>query len=287
MAFLDYEGLEHYNEHAYRPQNGVYEGRDLSTVFASAAALHAAVAAGNFKKIHVGDYWPITLNGTYHNYATDADATMNAVMKMEVAAINPYIQHGDTALTAPHILFCSRDCMPPTLQYRSENSTWYDTDAVNPWLGSHLYQTLNNADNGIVKLVEATDLGAYLFAGPNSKGMRAYMYTMAAGAGAPTAGAWSDRGKLFLPEEREVYGSNIRTPDTTGIATNLYNQWDIFRGSARHIMKGAGNGGGRCDWWLESAYSATSFCIVGSGGFATNTLAAYTNFRVPLCFLFT
>lgn len=324
-----------------------YGGNDLSEEFENAAALHAAIAAGDFSKIRIGDYWPITLNGNYTDFArytvpsgvtyysdaalttevgtTEAEAegeyqsataikfkvsgedcycaiadavqgyqkSMNAAVKMEVAAINPYLRMGDTELSAQHILMCSRDCLPPTLQYRCNNSVWLDTTQVNPWLGSALYKTLNDADGtnytgkGIIKLVEATDIGAYVFKGPNNKGMRAYLETMAAGASTPTTGAWSDRGRLFLPEEMEVYGSKIRSPKPNTIADMLYNQWPIFAGTARHIMKGAGDGGGRCYWWLETATSATSFCYVNIYGYATYDTAASTYIRVPLCFLVT
>ena len=324
-----------------------YGGNDLSEEFANAAALHAAVNAGDFSKIHIGDYFPITLNGSFYDYSlytvpagttyyseaglatevgttsaalsgayqsatavkikidsTDyyvaiGDCTLgyektlsNAVMKMEVAAIDPYIQMGDTALSAHHILMCSRDLLPPTLQMRSANSVWCDTAATNPWLGSALYKTLNDADatgytgHGIIKLVEATALGPYVFKGPNNKGMRAYLMTMAAGAAAPTAGEWADRGRLFLPEEREVYGAPVRDPAPNTIAQMLYNQWPIFVGSSRHIIKGAGNGGSRTYWWLETASSATTFAFVTGHGLAYSNPASAA-YRAPLCFLLT
>ena len=263
-----------------------YGGNNLREEF-TAAQLHAAVAAGDFSKIRVGDFFPITLSGSFHDAATDEEKNLNANMKMEVAAINPYLRHGDTELKAQHILLCSRDALPPTLQMRSENSTWYDTTAVNPWLGSALYATLNDPDRGIIKLVEATDLGPYIFTGPNNKGMRAILPTMAAGASSPSTWAWSDRGKLFLPEEREVYGSIIWSNTSGYNAANLYNQWPIFAGSARHIIKGAGDGGGRCSWWLESAASAASFAGVNGYGYADNYGAANTYIRAPLCFLLT
>lgn len=319
-----------------------YGGNDLSEEFENAAELHAAIAAGDFSKIRVGDFWPITLSGSYKNFAkytvpagttyyteasltndsgtTEADmagyyqsATAikitisgtdyfvsindcslgytetlnNAVMKMEVAAINPYIQHGDTALTVQHVLFCSRDCLPPTLAMRAANAVWHDTAAVNPWLGSALYATLNDETDGIIKLVEATDLGQYLFKGPQSKGMRALLPTMASGAAAPTNFAWNNRGKLFLPTEREVYGAPAWGDKGGYEAGNLYNQWPIFAGSARHIMKGAGNGGGRCAWWLETATAAAAFAHVTGYGNASNGGAAGPDIRAPLCFLAT
>lgn len=263
-----------------------YGGNDLSEEFENAAALHAAIAAGDFSKIHIGDFFPVTLSGTFHDAAADADKTLNALVKAEVAAINPYLLHGDTSLSAQHILMCSRDCLPPTLQMRSENSTWYDTAAVNPWLGSALYATLNDAENGIIKLLENTALGPYVFKGPNNKGMRALLPTMAAGAGSPTSWAWNDRGRLFLPTEREVYGAPVWQMGSYE-AGNLYNQWPIFAGSSRHIMKGAGDGGGRCSWWLGTATSATTFAIVYDYGSANSPSAATTYIRAPLCFLLT
>ena len=318
-----------------------YGGNDLSEEFSTAEALHTAIAAGDFSKIHIGDYFPVTLNGSYKDFArftvpsgttyyTDAALTteggtteadlegeyqsataikfkvsgedvyasisdctagftksMNANVKLEVAAINPYLRHGDTELTAQHILLCSRDCLPPTLQYRCNNSVWYDTTQVNPWRGSALWETLNNADDGIIKLLEATSLGAYVFKGPNNKGMRAMLATMAAGAGSPTNWAWTDRGRLFLPTEREAYGAPAWGNAGGYEAGNLYNQWPIFAGSSRHLIKGAGDGGGRGSWWLETASSAATFAYVGYSGLAYANTAANTYIRVPLCFLLT
>jgi hypothetical protein len=321
------------------PAIGVYGGKDLSEEF-TAAQLHAAVAAGDFSKIRIGDYWPITVSGNYTDFArytvpsgttyySDAELTtsagttavavqgeyysatavkftsggvncyaaiascivgytktMNELVKMEVAAINPYLRHGDTELTAPHILFCARDALANTVQMRCGNSVWLDTAATNPWLGSHAYRTLNDPNNGIIKLVEASTLGAYVFNGPNNKGMRAMLPTMAAGAASPTGWAWADRGRLFLPTEREVYGAPVWQPASYE-AGNLYNQWPIFAGSARHLIKGAGNGGSRCYWWLESPPYATAFALVNNNGYASYNNAAGADIRLLLCFLFT
>lgn len=50
------------------PQNYAFEGKDLSTVFSDADALQAALAAEDYSKIHLGDYWPVTLNGAFRDY---------------------------------------------------------------------------------------------------------------------------------------------------------------------------------------------------------------------------
>ena len=173
-------------------QPPVYEiaGKDLSEVFADEDALHDALAAEDYSKIHIGDYYPITLTGEYHDYGTltcqagqkyysdtactaeigeadkDYDATAvgnanvigsaeaycevtiggtkryckfddclpyrartlsNAVVNLEIAAINPYWRYGDSGPTSsatPHVVFCARDCLPQSLRMRKANEYW-------------------------------------------------------------------------------------------------------------------------------------------------------------------
>ncbi|MCE5343872.1 MAG: hypothetical protein LLF96_09890 [Eubacteriales bacterium] len=257
-------------------------GRNLKDVFGTAAALHTAVAAGDFSKIRIGDYWPITLTGTYHDYAENADKTLSAaVLNMEVSGINHYWRHGDIALTANHLLFCPRDCLPNTSQFRSDNVTWYAPDAGNPWLGSHLYQTLNAAD-GLLPLIAATDIGIYLYAGPNGMGMRTTLANVTPGTETTTGWAARDRGKLFLPTEREVWGSAVH--QANGLHGVLAIQWPLFAGGLKHISKGLGNGGSRAIWWCATATTSIAFACVHSGVYpnAYNAAGAYA---VAPCFL--
>ena len=271
--------------------NFEYGGRDLSTIFADAAALHTAVAAGNFNNIRIGDYWPITLTGTFRDYGVDGGSgytertLSSAVFKLEVAGINLYLNYADTALTAHHLVFASRDLIPQPLQMRTADSTWYNGAATNPWLGSALYETLNNATYGVLALVAATDIGAYIFAGPNGYGMRYLAETKASGVANATGWGWADRGKLFLPSEREVWGSHIWDEQQYG--AGLAVQWPIFRDSLRHVIKGLGNGGSRYNWWCLSSYggSSTYFAFVTGTGHPNYASAADTYLSAPLCFL--
>lgn len=271
-----------------RPHNHSYDGRNLKTIFGNAAAFAAAWRNSDFSQIQDGDYWPLTISGTIHDYATDADKTLSsAVFNLEVC-INHYWKYGDSGNLAngiPHLLLVSRDLLPWTLQFRSENSTWYDTTADNPWIGSHLYQTLNNETNGLVKLIKASELGPYLYTGPNGKGMRHLMDNKASGATTASNWGWKDRGILFLPSEKEVWGNTTWAQDGYGGAAAL--QWPIFAGSRRHIIKGLGNGGSRYAWWCESSGdgSAVYICGVGSTGNPTNSYAANACVGAPVCFL--
>ncbi len=318
--------------------NHTYDGVNLKTVFANAAALHTAVAAGDFSKIRIGDFWPVTLNGNFYDFssytapsgteyfsdtalstsagtlsaakeityvnetyctfktgdvsyyvATSACLTYfektltNAAMKFEVCP-QVYIRYGDTS--APnHLLMVPRDCLPLYLKMRKTNTDWTDTEATNPWLGSALHKTLNDPDHGIIALLAATDIGAYIYAGPNGKGMRFLGETKAAGASNATSWGWLDRGKLFLPLECEVWGVTVWQERTYGAGAAV--QWPIFTGSLKHISKGVGDGASRDGWWCasSSAGSAAYFAYVSNSGNPGNIGRSFA-LGVPPCFTF-
>lgn len=282
-SFLINADGSYYPIGSIKPEPYAYEGRDLSTIFASAQELRNAVAAGDFSRIHIGDYWPVTLNGNYTDCGENTTKTLsNAAVKLEVAGINTYMQYGDTPVDVPHILFCSRDCLPNTTKWRSADTTWYKSGETNPWRGSAVYSTLNV---GILQLLSATDIGKHIYGGPNGNGMRFLGEVKAANATNATSWEWFDRGKLFLPMEREVWGAGIWSELTYG-GGGLAMQWPIFAGSWRHVIKGLGDGGSRYAWWLGSSYAgrASHACVVRTSGNADSWAAS--NLRaVPLCFL--
>lgn len=279
------------------PEPRVYDtdGLNLKDVFGTASAFHTAVAAGDFSRIRVGDYWPITLNGSYRDYGEGSTVGQyttksfnNATVILEVAAINPYWKYGDSgdiANGAPHVLFISRDCLPATFKMRKTGDAWEDTNVRDPWRGSALYKTLNYAGHGIADLVASTDIGAYLYASDDGNGMRYYGEYRETTSSTTSIGAWSRRGRLFLPTESEICGHLVHATDG-GI---MLPQIHIFAGSYRRIIKGLGNGGAATTWWTQNmrSYSSDSFCAMGSTGIIAPKNAANTAYSVPLCFLVT
>ena len=412
--YLDLSGLQRFwgkvdaAKADVTPFNHLFDGKDLSQVFASAEALHTALAGGDFSKIHIGDYWPLSLSGTFRDYGaftvpsgtayfTDAALTTsggtteaaiegqyesatavkfkvsgtdvycaigdclnyfvrtlsNAIVKLEVAAINNYWRYGDsgdlTGNNKPHLTFVSRDCLPFAMRMRKANAVWENVvttqtftgdgstkefsltnsahrigdvyvggskktwntdytvsankvtfktapangseikvdalDSDNPWCGSALFKTLNDPDYGVLHLIAQTTIGAYIYAGPNSKGMRAMMEVKNPGMTTASSWAWGDRGKLFLPFESEIWGHGVWGGNASyNLGCNL--QLPIFSGTRRHISKGVGNGASRNYWWTASSYSGSTayFCSVHNGGHpyyssAVNTIGA------PVCFV--
>ena len=265
-----------------------YDGNNLLEIFGSAAALHAAISSGDFTRIQIGDYYPLHLTGTFRNAATAADVEIDEDAIMEVAAINPYIRQGPTEFLPQHVLFCSRQCISPALQYRSEPAVWYNPAEENPWRGSALYATLNDPTNGVITLVEETALGAYIYKGDNNNGIMSYMEKAGVDSTAPTSADWQGRGALFLPSECEVYGHIERSPRTNSTGSGLYNQWPIFAGSMRHIIKSTSNTAtGRAYWWLQDMFNNRYICCVAPQGNSGAVTASTTSPRVPLCFLIT
>ena len=91
-----------------------YGGNDLSEEFANAAALHAAVNAGDFSKIHIGDFFPITLNGSFYDYSlytVPAGTTYysEAALTTEVATTSAAMSGAYQSATAVKIKIDSTD----------------------------------------------------------------------------------------------------------------------------------------------------------------------------------
>lgn len=67
---------------------------------------------------------------------------------------------------------------------------------------------------------------------------------------------------------------------------DLAEELGIFYCGAKHIIKGAGNGGSRCSWWEASArrQSTTHFCVAYGHGNAYLDVATHPHIYAPLCF---
>lgn len=154
----------------------------------------------------------------------------------------------------------------------------------NPWRASKLFQTLNDEATGVYAKLPG-DLKPCII---EKRALLESRYSAAGALESSTGWDWNNMGKLWLPTEVEVFGNTFWSDGdagwTGGGGCNL--QYPIFYGGAKHIIKGAGNGGGRCPWWEASArrQSSTYVCYVGSSGDAYDYVAAYASFYAPLCF---
>ncbi len=234
------------------------------------ASLYARIQAGNFAGIHIGDFKTIQL-------------TNGETVVMEVAGIDQYYRCGDTQI-GHHIDFISRDCLAGTKVFNDTNTNNGTADEPNPWRASKLFQTMNNETDGVITLLPA-DLKPYII---QKRALLDSRYSSAGAVEGSTGWAWNDMGKLWLPTEVEVFGNTFWSDGDTGYTggggCNL--QYPIFYGGAKHIIKGAGNAGGRCDWWEASAQRQSSayVCGVYNTGTAGNAVATNGYIYAPLCF---
>ena len=254
------------------------------------AWIQARIKAGNFDGLAIGDFIPFTADG--NNY------------KAEIAGINTYKRYGDVEV-GNHIDFITRDCHPTAFLWNRANYNNGTTVSSYPWLASDIYARLNslqmnvpNATTHTPALVSADyrTVGGILNTLPTAlqnvivtkRVLLPMRYTAGALLIDDNSWGWVDAGKLWLPSEMEVYGTNAwgtLNPANPGWSVGGFQQYPIFAHNMRRV-KGAGDGGARSAWWLLSTRGglSTIVAIVGNGGYASNANATSTAIRVPLCF---
>lgn len=247
---------------------GVPYGKELPESWAS---LQARTQAGNFKGIRIGDFKTITL-------------TAGEKVVMEVAGIDQYYRCGWPTEIGHHIDFISRDCLAGTKVFNDTNTNNGTAAEPNPWRASKLFQTLNDETSGVFATLPA-DLKPCII---EKIALLERRYSDAGVLESDTGWDWKTMGKLWVPTEVEVFGNTFWTDGdagwTGGGGCNF--QYPIFYGGAKHIIKGAGNGGDRCTWWEATArrQSSTDVCYVSYTGDAYSYAATHARAYAPLCF---
>lgn len=227
------------------------------------AEIHEKTLAGDFSGMQVKGYKTMTL-------------TTGEVVEMQIAAINPYKNHGDTAL-GNHIIWLSRDCLAQTYQMRPDNTNNGTADEKNPFRASALFSTLQNTIFPTIPEEWRNIIG-------DIRCTYGERYSSSGAVTADTGWAWNNRGKLILPTVQEVFGNNGLSEHFENGGGGLNIQWPIFFGG--NVIKGLGRGGPRYSWWLCSAGagSSTNFCGVANGGNSDGDWAS-DSLGVPLGFI--
>ena len=263
----------------------LYDGRELSEY--TWAELSEKSFNGDFDDLRVGDYKTIITAGT--SYWT------SQTVKMQIAGINTYYRTCDTQVSYPHIDWISVDCMSDTVQWNTSNNNNGDSTNASPYMVSNLYTYLMDSTNGLVAAVssstygldgdshsagDSTDLSSYMV--PKRMLMES-RYSSSATLTDSTSWVWNEIGEVWVPTEYEVFGSVVW--GTVGYSSGQAVQYPIFANGWQHRIKGAGNGGSRCAWWLATVRSGSSTicCGVNTDGRAYANSAS-TSYYVPVCF---
>jgi hypothetical protein len=250
--------------------NRIYDGQNLTTKFAAEIAgysdvwawIKARITAVDYIGLHVGDYIPFVMNGN--------------TIKAQIAGIDTYYRANDVE-TGHHIDFISKDCYPVAVQWNTTDVNNGNSTNAAPWMVSNIKSVLNTTWYNYLPAALKTQI-------IEKRALIETRYTAGQTLIDSTSWAWNDIGKLWVPSEGEVYGTAHW--GTKGYSSIQNAEYPIFAASWRNRIKGIGDGGPRCHWWLLSVRGGGSSysCGVYYYGYAIYYNASSTGVYAPVCF---
>lgn len=218
--------------------NAIYRGKSLGSTVTTAQ--YAAIKAGTFDDLYIGDYW--TIGGV--NY--------------RIAAFDYYLNSGDTSCTTHHVVIVPDTCLY-NAQMHNTSSGGYEGGAANTTAGGYVGSDMYKSN-----LEQAKTTIKSAFSGHVLK-HRIYL-TNAVANGRASGGAWCDS-EVDLMCEQMVYGSGIFSPvsDGSNVPANYRvekSQLPLFQHEPSRICN-------RNNWWLRDVITASGFAYVNGSGNAT------------------
>ena len=215
--------------------NAIYRGKSLGSTVTTAQ--YAAIKAGTFDDLYIGDYW--TIGGV--NY--------------RIAAFDYYLNSGDTSCTTHHVVIVPDTCLY-NAQMHNTSSGGYEGGAANTTTGGYVGSDMYKSN-----LEQAKTTIKSAFSGHVLK-HRIYL-TNAVANGRASGGAWCDS-EVDLMCEQMVYGSGIFSPvsDGSNVPANYRvekSQLPLFQHEPSRICN-------RNNWWLRDVITASRFAFVASRG---------------------
>lgn len=214
--------------------NAIYRGKSLGTSVSSAQ--WAAIAAGTFDDMYIGDYWTIS----------------NIVWR--IAAFDYYYKKGDTSCTTHHVVV-----VPDSNLYTHVMNDTNTTEGG--YVGSKMYtEGLETAKTTIATAFGSSHILTH----------RQYL-TNAVTSGRPSGGSWYDS-TVELMTEQNVYGGKIFAPTSDGsnvptVHTIDNSQFPLFAFRPDMISN-------RLYFWLRDVVSAAFFANVTDSGCANSNYAS-------------
>lgn len=217
--------------------NAIYRGKNLGTSVTEEQ--YAAIAAGTFDDMYIGDYWVI--DG----------------VNWRIAAFDYYLNTGDTNCTTHHITI-----VPDTNLDTQQMNSSITTDGG--YTGSAMYTAnMATAKNKIKSAFGSAHILSH----------RQYLVNTVEN-GRPSAGAWVDS-EIELMTEQNVYGGKVFAPTSDGssvptVHTVDKSQYPLFAHEPSRITN-------RANYWLRDIVSASAFAAVYGNGRAANFAAIGSN----------
>ena len=215
--------------------NAIYRGKSLGSTVTTAQ--YAAIKAGTFDDLYIGDYW--TIGGV--NYC--------------IAAFDYYLNSGDTNCTTHHVVIVPDTCLYNAQMHNTSSGGW-EGGAANTTAGGYVGSDMYKSN-----LEQAKTTIKSAFSGHVLK-HRIYL-TNAVANGRASDGAWCDS-EVDLMCEQMVYGSGIFSPvsDGSNVPANYRvekSQLPLFQHEPSRICN-------RNNWWLRDVITASNFAVVGDCG---------------------
>lgn len=217
--------------------NAIYRGKSLGSTVTTAQ--YAAIKAGTFDDLYIGDYW--TIGGV--NY--------------RIAAFDYYLNSGDTNCTTHHVVIVPDTCLYNAQMHNTSSGSW-ESGAANTTAGGYVGSDMYKSN-----LEQAKTTIKSAFSGHVLK-HRIYL-TNAVANGRASGGAWCDS-EVDLMCEQMVYGSGIFSPvsDGSNVPVNYRvekSQLPLFQHEPSRICN-------RNNWWLRDVITASYFALVDNHGLA-------------------
>ena len=220
--------------------NAIYRGKSLGSTVTTAQ--YAAIKAGTFDDLYIGDYW--TIGGV--NY--------------RIAAFDYYLNSGDTNCTTHHVVIVPDTCLYNAQMHNTSSGSW-ESGAANTTAGGYVGSDMYKSN-----LEQAKTTIKSAFSGHVLK-HRIYL-TNAVANGRASGGAWCDS-EVDLMCEQMVYGSGIFSPvsDGSNVPANFRvekSQLPLFQHEPSRVCN-------RVAWWLRDVIAASLFAGVydyGDAGYA-------------------
>lgn len=217
--------------------NAIYRGKSLGSTVTTAQ--YAAIKAGTFDDLYIGDYW--TIGGV--NY--------------RIAAFDYYLNSGDTSCTTHHVVIVPDTCLYNAQMHNTSSGGW-ESGAANTTAGGYVGSDMYKSN-----LEQAKTTIKSAFSGHVLK-HRIYL-TNAVANGRASGGAWCDS-EVDLMCEQMVYGSGIFSPvsDGSNVPANYRvekSQLPLFQHEPSRICNHA-------TWWLRDVITASNFASVTVNGSA-------------------
>lgn len=225
--------------------NAIYRGKSLGSTVTTAQ--YAAIKAGTFDDLYIGDYWTI------------------GDVNYRIAAFDYYLNSGDTNCTTHHVVIVPDTCLYNAQMHNTSSGGW-ESGAANTtaggYVGSNMYKS---------NLEQAKTTIKSAFSGHVLK-HRIYL-TNAVANGRASGGAWCDS-EVDLMCEQMVYGSGIFSPvsDGSNVPANYRvekSQLPLFQHEPSRICN-------RATWWLRDVITASYFANVCDGGDANCYAASFS-----------